>query len=258
MINLRKTLIAAAVAVCAASAQADPATVTITFDNPIFSGTPAPSYDAVTIHYPLADGKSSTSTAVHAGRFQGTVNDFNGVPESIFVDSVSDLWAYCYDVYSTISNGQKVEYTINFDGVQARTLDFLGAVNHVLNTGGGDDPWAWLKPENGYQAAAIQIGIWESLYESDENGWDIANGAFRATGLETDTMTALNQFFSALDDSTALESGHAMVLEAEGAQNMIVGDPVGGSVPEPGTLALLLAPAALLALRRRGTADRAA
>ncbi len=241
MVHFRKTLVAVALATCTVAAQA--ATVTITFDNPIFNGTSAPGYDAVTITYPKSPGPGETSVGVHAGRFQGTATALEGIGPEKFVDSIDDLWTYCYDVYNTINHGQTVTYTVDFDGATDRTLAFLGAVNSVLGAG---DPYAWLHPTTGAQAAAIQLGIWESLYDT---GWDIDSGSFRATGLETGTKNELSGYFAALSSAASLDRRYTMVLRADGAQDMLTGDPPG--VPEPGTLSLLLGAAAGLVLGRR-------
>lgn len=251
MFDMQKTLLAAAIAACAATAQA--ATVTVTFDNPIFNGIPSPSYDAVNITFTDPESAREITKAVHAGRFQGKAESLDGVDENVFVNSVDQLWMYCYDIYETIGPGQTVTYTIDFEGVQERTLDFLGAVNAVLDPD-GNDPWAWLRPTTGYEAAAIQLGIWESLYETGEN-WNIADGTFRATGLEAETASALENYFDKISTAERLARPHTMVLKAEGAQDMITGDPRPNDVPAPGTLALLLGPAGLLAFGRRRKAS---
>lgn len=248
MTRTHKTLLAAAFAACSLGAQA--ATVTITFDSPIFNGTAAPGYDAVSITHPTSPGPGSKTISVAAGRFQGTASNLVGIDAGQFVDNINDVWMFCYDVYETIGHGQVVTYTVNFNGATDRTLAFLGAVNSVLGASASDEqkPYAWLHPTTAYEAAAIQLGIWESLYDT---GWDIVNGSFKATGLETATQTALGSYFGAIGTASALERKYTMVLEATGAQDMITGDPPRNGVPEPGTLSLLLASAGAFAMGRR-------
>ena len=168
-----------------------------------------------------------------AGRFQGKGSNPVGVGPGIFTDSLDELYMYCYDVYESVGNGWDVDYTINFNGENDRTLDFLGAVNAVLGNG---DPYAWLHPSSGTMAAAIQLGIWESKYESTD-AWDLLGGSFLAQHMKKDTQRFLDSFIAAMGASPSLDGRYVITLEASGAQDMITGDPP-AAVPEPGTAAL--------------------
>jgi len=236
-------LLACAVATTAANA----ASVQITFDNPIFNGS---GYDAVSITFAnQSPTPGSTTEYVAAGRFQGTATDLVGVTADIFFDDVNNVFMYCYDIYQNINHGQSVNYQIDLNAATTRTLDFIGAVNSVLSPSNSYDPYAWLRNVTAAQGAAIQLGIWESKYDT---GWDMSNGNFKATNLKSDTTGYLTQFIEALASTDAVDSRYVMVLKNDDFQDMIAGDPPSNDVPEPGTLALMgVALAGFAACRRR-------
>ena len=149
------------------------ATVDIQFNRNIFADNSA---DAVWVSAPAL-----SPVYAGAGRLHGKASNLQDVAPSVFVDSIDQVFMYCYDIYESVGHGQSVSaYTLDFTGAAARTLSFLGAVNKVLNTGNARyDEFAWLHPVNGYQGAAIQLGIWESLYETS-NTWSLASGTFTA------------------------------------------------------------------------------
>ena len=223
-----------AAVVCALAASSSHATATV---DAIFSGTAFTSfgYDEVRITRP-----NDTPITTYAGALSGQRLESGRRFLVDFVDSLSQLFAYCYDIYEYTYWNQKNTYAINLDGETGRTLDFLGAVNSVLNQGKSKyDNFAWLHPENGFQGAAIQLGIWESKYDSTDL-WDLANGSFRVIAdapIATETQRWLDLFADAIGGSDSLNGDYVMVLENSGVQDMITGDPP--TVPEPGSLALL-------------------
>ena len=230
MKTYKKLVAAVACALAASTGHALP-TADIKFDSNIFEGS---GFDNVTIQL-----IGSKAIGVAAGRFQGTASNVVGVPESIFVDGLKDLFMYCYDIFQGIAGDVSATYSINLNGAMARTLDFLGAVNTVMSGSGTYDPYAWLHPVSGYQGAAIQLGIWESKYETYAS-WDLGGGSFTATGLESGTAKTQQWwelFKTAIADSDSLAGNYVMVLENSSVQDMIAGDPP--TVPEPGSLALL-------------------
>lgn len=240
-----KNVVSLAAVAAMSSAQAAP-TVTVSFADSIF-GTLG--YDLVDRTYTDASSTGTASPqATTVGRFQGVASNLQGVSPSLFVDGVGNVLMYCYEVNQDIYSGAVVKYTVNLDGGQARTLDFLGAVNTVLQGTGAYDPYAWLHPVTTGQAAAIQVGIWESLYD---NTWDLASGALQITGLDAGTVKWWNTFTNAVDSSASLDGQYVMTLTSPGLQDMITGN-AQIDLPEPASLALVaLGLVGLAASRRR-------
>jgi hypothetical protein len=107
-----------------------------------------------------------------------------------------------------------------------------------MSLGKDYDPFAWLRPTSGKQSAAIQLGIWESLYEDKgSKDWKLDDGLFQARNVDAVTLGYWGQYKAAISDSKALDGKYVMVLRSSGSQDMLVGDPT--PVPEPGSLGLL-------------------
>lgn len=260
----KRTAVGGAILLASAafSLGANAAALTVTFDNPIFGLTSDnPRSDRINLTYSSGGGLRSIGT--NAGRFTGVASNPENFDLKLLVDldngEAVRFAMYCYDLDQYISGGDRVSYTVEFDDESPRTRDFLGAVNAELNkdkAGDAVDPYAWLRPGSALAGAAIQIGIWESLYDTTSE-WSITTGSFRASNLDHGTRTSLNSFFARLnnEDFSAIAPESVIVLRSGTNQDMITGDPP-LQVPEPGSLALVAAAGLGLAAARRKKAAR--
>jgi len=129
--------------------------------------------------------------------------------------------------------------------------DWLGAVNSVLTSLGhlnGD--YGWLLPPDKNTSAAIQLGIWEALHNDN---FVLGTGAVRFSYIPASVMTIFQSFNSARGAASPdLDNSLVMVLTHDGRQDVITGrNPPDLLIPEPGTLVLLGAAAAIAGLARR-------
>jgi PEP-CTERM motif len=238
--NFSRLAIAAAFAV-STTAFAD--TITLTYNSSIYAhgsdgvaiaGTPPPPHPS---SYPF--------TSVGAGEFGAhDVTVTGALTTADLIDSSSDFFLYCYDLFQTIGPGGTYTYNVEYNGALAHTLDFLGAVNSVLNGASGTDPFAWLHPTTTAESAAIQLGIWESLYDNQAD-FDLTTGSFQASGLDAGTSAEYALFQAAVPNSNSLSQSLTMVLQSDTNQDQITGlrpsSDQHNFTPEPGSLALLAA-----------------
>jgi hypothetical protein len=272
----RQSIAAMALAVAALPAEAGLTTigqVDIRFNSPIFfdASTSGADYDNVKLHSSIP----GVGGGANAGLFQGIAeNATGGFDPNVLYRGPDDVLLYCVDLFQRINAGAAPTYEVlalddaspnilaagdghnvarNFD----RTLDFLGALNVVLETsfGLGEGVYNWLNPTSGWMSGAIQVGIWESLYESDQQGLNVGSGSFSVTKLSSQGSALLGTVFDAVNGAPnafaydALAPNQVLVLASSDYQDMIVGDPP-SPAPAPAPLFLIAGGLAFLARRR--------
>ncbi|HVF64772.1 MAG TPA: PEP-CTERM sorting domain-containing protein [Casimicrobiaceae bacterium] len=224
------------VAAAVSSAAFGAATVTINWNSGPFSPSPSIDVGQITVTTP------SITTSTNAGRFEGTIASASGISLSELYLDPNDFFAYCHDLSQTLQN---TTYTV-VPGAPPLVLDFLGAVNASI--AGGSD-FDWLNPTSRFIAAAVQIGIWEALYDT---GFNLTSGNLTfSSATNADMLGFYNTFVGAMATSPSLDANHVMLLTSPRTQDVITGRLPPRLVSEPATLALLGIAALGLAIARR-------
>lgn len=227
------------------------------------------------------NGKMGRTVRVDAGLFGGEAEAVPGDPfdPASLYRSEDDVLLYCADLFENLKKEQNTYGVLRISDdtlVQTATngtdvirnfgqvLDFLGALNWVLGTdqytyGLAYGEQNWLNPQAGWMSGAIQIGIWESLYEVDAaEDMDITSGIFRVSpssdswnALDSRGVELLERSFTAMLTTEPLSDRGVRWFQLDGGQDLL-GDPV--QVPAPTTGVLIVSGLLLLvnARRRRG------
>lgn len=238
----------------------------------------------MTIHFDnrkTGNDKFSRDVSVAVGMFSGSATGVEGTTidtKTLFTDP-DNVLAYCVDIFAalrdsalyTLNEVDPREDAVDEKGLKlnfGRMLSFLGAVNEVQRRvfNFDDDSKNWLRPTNASSSAAIQLGIWESLYEKtaadDETPVtlsvaesDSPNQWFWATtnfGLDSDGGTLLTEAFNLVNTKSttysAVDASEVLWAVNTEGQDVII-DPV--DVPLPATGFLVLGGIGALAWRRR-------
>lgn len=225
-------------------------------------------YRATTISYsPAGTDTPDHQQRVAAGMFGGAAVGSEFFDVTTLYRSEDAVLAYCVDILNGLlrrASSYKVnslasDQVVEQNGVRrdfGRTLRFLGAVNQVArekyDLGFGDQNW--LNPNAAWMSGAIQVGIWESLYEAKDATLGTGDGWFAATSLGVKGDRFLAKAFEAMGSSDALDARQVKWLQIENGQDLIV-DPVGVPAPQPALLLLL--GVLVLRMRRRDGERRA-
>ena len=239
-----KSLVASLAFAISTAAAADPMITVDWFDN-VFA--PYNGVGVGTVTHP-----TGTVNAL-AGRFHGSVTALTEIDASELIDNTTDFFAYCHDLAQLIGPG--AVYQVQFGAGSAQMRDWLGAVNYVLNGNvNGGDPFAWLHPADKQTAAAIQLGIWEAMHS---DGFNLTAGSVQFSSVPSSGATSTGARYLAFNTARTngagdLDDSYVMRLINGRYQDVITGrNPPDLLIPEPGTLVLLGAAAAIAGLARR-------
>jgi hypothetical protein len=156
---------------------------------------------------------------------------------------VKDFYSYCVDATQYLRDPQYVTVR-STDSFSAGSANSGAKVSWLFNS------YASTVHTSGTntQAAALQLAIWEALYDSDQN---LSAGAFRATASGA-ILTQAQTYLTALYSSSYLGS-RATLLDVDGNNPDPARrgqDQITHRVPEPSTL-MLMGLASLALIRRR-------
>ena len=161
---------------------------------------------------------------------------------------VANFYTYCIDATQYLRDPQYVtvrstdSFTSGSTNAGAKVSWLFNSYADTIRTSGTNT-----------QAAALQLAIWEALYDSSQN---LTGGAFRATASSA-IVTQAQTYLTALYSSAYLGS-RATWLDVDGGNSNPAyrgQDQITHSVPEPSTLMLMgLASLALIRRRRRAKA----
>jgi hypothetical protein len=212
---------------------------------------------------------------VDAGLFGANAEAVAGDPfdPASLYRSEDDVLLYCVDLFDDLKKDQNTYNVLRISDdtlVQTSTdghdvirnfgqvLDFLGALNSTLASDYGLSygEQNWLNPQQGWMSGAIQVGIWESLYDE---AMDITTGNFRVwthgnrgQALSSDGIALLDASFAAMASTDALSDTGVRWFQLDAGQDLL-GDPL--PIPAPATGLLVLSGLLLLGHARRRSSN---
>jgi hypothetical protein len=183
------------------------------------------------------DNKSTTATTTSTEDDNNIIGNVDNVLN--FLGALNDVLAETEYWVEVGMGGHYTDYagTTYYDGTDGTDGDKKdGWVNAGLYGFGERN---WLNPANSIISGAIQVGIWESLYDYD-NILDIEKGRFSVTGLHSEGESLLSSTFERMDTSDSLNSDLVLLFQPINGGQTLIGDPDANEVPIPGTLVLML------------------
>lgn len=187
-------------------------------------------------HYSFNGGADWSNTGA-AGHFNWTRTGGD------YAGAQGNFMSFCTELTEHISNGGNYCYTV-------AALEFAPSSGGGMGSAKADlirelfgryyTP-AFGAPLTGTQATAMQLAIWEIVYEDDSFALGLGTGLVRLTNDNIAAMTVADAYLASLDGTGPLNNT-IVVMSGAGIQDQII--------PAPGSLALL-GLGGLVATRRR-------
>ena len=168
---------------------------------------------------------------------------------------------FCLDINNTLANGYWTAQ--NFAEVQSSTsgairhsdrLDDVARLYNTYSTGILNSDGSWANKQDG---AALQLALWEVLYENTENyNVRTGNGFYVVGSGNSSVMDRANYMLNSLDNLTASSEGtfwNASYADGSSRNSQDLIGPV-SNVPEPGSILvslMVLLPLGFSAFKRK-------
>jgi hypothetical protein len=207
-----------------------------------------PGYLVGTLH----DGGYSVTAYIGVIDLKGTLVNDPGA-------GLTDLKVFCIDVNDDLRGGTFTESSIaDLENPGATNMNVHYTAQQVSDL---TKFLAYVDTQgvtNSLTSAVAQLGVWEIISEANDTNWNLTNGNFYITGMDSSVLTMANSWLaSSRSQSTVGYTLHVLDPDAGNQTQAFVthipGDSTTIGVPEPATWGMIVLGFGLLgsALRRR-------